>query len=351
MEDFIKSDIFKHILCPKLSPLDLWKLKLTNKTNYTYIIYSMIRQSTLNNINLRLKIIFKDKYDEFRKVMDETKSVISGSFIIQCILGEYWNGSDIDIFSPLARKLKHKTFGKLEKFFYTDCKFECVEAHLIAKYQFGEDKAIIKYVDEYAYDKDDYNDNVLQVIKLDIKEDFNMICKFINNNTDFDICKNSYYIDNDVEYLNIYKLMDIFNKETLFNIGNSLGSSIIRCKKYRERGFNIINKMTYNQIAYKAKRDLRGLHIIDDVNAGIAKLYYIHKMNENRFKIMLNENFELQDIDYKIFVKNNMVIIENNPNKCPEDCLLCFCKSQQEHICFNNTYNMYNNIQYIFIIL
>src|SRR5665811_2420127 len=31
-------------------------------------------------------------------IRDRTKSVISGSFPLQCIIGETWSGSDIDIF-------------------------------------------------------------------------------------------------------------------------------------------------------------------------------------------------------------------------------------------------------------
>ncbi len=49
-------------------------------------------------INLRLKSIFGDQYEAFKVALELSNAIISGSFILQCLLNEHWRYSDIDIF-------------------------------------------------------------------------------------------------------------------------------------------------------------------------------------------------------------------------------------------------------------
>src|SRR5437868_9219660 len=58
-----------------------------------------IKSNLIYEINFRLNKIFGDKTDDFKQLLKDTNSVISGSFIIQCLLNEYWN-TDIDIYIP-----------------------------------------------------------------------------------------------------------------------------------------------------------------------------------------------------------------------------------------------------------
>ena len=53
-------------------------------------------------------------FEELRSILSETKSVISGSYIMQVILDETWSGSDIDIWSE---KRHSKNMALLEPFF------------------------------------------------------------------------------------------------------------------------------------------------------------------------------------------------------------------------------------------
>lgn len=92
-------DCFLHIknnCCPK----DLWLLAQTCHYYNKLIIKDTLTESLLNQINKRLYYIFGDNLSIFKEEMKNNNAVISGSFIIQCILGEYWKDSDIDIYIP-----------------------------------------------------------------------------------------------------------------------------------------------------------------------------------------------------------------------------------------------------------
>jgi len=100
MEELLEYDFVKKEIFSKLSPLSFYNLKLCNKLWNKYITLSMIKESIIKEINTRLLAILGDKYNDFIEILNITKAVISGSFIIQCILGEHWEDSDIDIYFP-----------------------------------------------------------------------------------------------------------------------------------------------------------------------------------------------------------------------------------------------------------
>jgi hypothetical protein len=99
VDSVLFGDPFTHIfnnLCVK----DLYELYLTTPKYKSLFTPQTINQVLINKINDRLKYIFQDQYDNFKLALKTDKAVISGSFIIQCILGETWSNSDIDIYVP-----------------------------------------------------------------------------------------------------------------------------------------------------------------------------------------------------------------------------------------------------------
>lgn len=345
--DFIKKEIFN-----KIPPLYLYNIKLCSKFLDEYVTLSMIKESIMKEINFRLSLIFKDKYDAFNKILDDTKAVISGSFIIQCILGEYWEDSDIDIYFPTINNKKYLTnynnpYYELEKFLYETVKFDAGESHpAISRYKLdlSNGKLNIEYVRNY----ETTNNIQVQVIQVQVENDYNKMNEFINDTFDFDICKNVYYINDGKEHLNILKLNDILNKVTEFKIGYRAGSSIQRYKKYTKRRFNITNNMTYKEIANKAVADPQ-LHNMPNYSYGIIYLFHMNKIGENEYTVTTKKFHIHPDIiDYsgdKIIMTGVNLTIIRKKEICHNNCLIRFCKSNQKHICYDTRYG-----QYIFVI-
>lgn len=413
MEDLINTDLFNCDLVTYLSPLSLYNLKLTCKSIFKSITVSHIKTSIIYRINMRLSLIFGDKLLEFKKTLNGTKAIISGSFIIQCILSEYWIGSDIDVYFPIIGNKKYKysyadPYYEIEKYLYENMNFRLNESYdAISGYDGFEQtngKVNIKYVrtydisrrndetnqdvesliennlivdilDESVINQENKNIKEIQVIQININNNFNDIIEFIRDTHDFDICKNVYYVENNKDMINIFKLMDILNKTTEFKIGYRLGASIERSKKYASRGFNMINNMSYIDIANKSY-NLK--HNTVDHNKLIAEgnvlkyenydealketiitevhhkyiIYNIVEIDENKYEILddvvdKNHFCELirssQKFKRSLYVKGDkfqdygkqLEIIRQN-RTCHESCLLKFCNSHEKHICYCN---------------
>ena len=399
MEDFINIDLFNCYVIKYLPPLSLYNLKLTSKLIFKGITRSHIKTSIIHQINLRLSLLFEDKLIEFKKVMNDTKAIISGSFIIQCILEEYWVGCDIDIYFPtIGNKKYHPDYAKpyyeIEKYLYENMKFKLNDSfEAISGYGLDQSngKVNIKYVRTYDISIKIKNIKEIQVIQIKINNNFNDIIRFIRDTHDFDICKNVYYIEKNIECINIFKLMDILTKTTEFKIGFRLGASIERSKKYSSRGFNMINNMSYTEIANRSHNLKFGF-----VNINFTKkqttliegskkfmIYNVIQISENQYEILddvvIDKNSFFQCIEFsrmfidgvyknfgdgtllsskrgleftRLYVKGDnfryndkkLEIIRQN-KECYESCLLKFCNSHEKHICYCN-----DNQQTIFII-
>ena len=93
------SDWFIYNIKEHLVPKDFLMLKYVCKYYHKNITVMDVKRCIISNINLRLKKILGDNYDTFIKYISKHNVAISGSFIIQCILEEYYEDSDIDIYS------------------------------------------------------------------------------------------------------------------------------------------------------------------------------------------------------------------------------------------------------------
>ena len=341
MQELLEYDFVKQEVLTKLSPLALYNMKLCDNFWNKYITLAMIKESIIKEINIRLSLIFGDKYDKFNKILDDTKAIISGSFIIQCILGEYWEDSDIDIYFPTINNKMYLTdsnnpYYELEKFLYETLKFNMTQSYrAISRYRRDQsnDKLNIEYVRNY-----DTFTNSIQIIQAKIKNDPTKMKEFIYDTFDFDICKNVYYIKDGKGYLNILKLNDIFNKISEFKIGYRVGSSIQRYEKYTKRGFSITNNMIYDELANKGTRTKANTYSSDSHN-GIIFLYHMKEICINKYELE-NKKFavDLSIFEYSgdIIVKNKRnLTIKRKQNVCHDNCLMRFYKSDQKHICYD----------------
>lgn len=222
-------DIFYYHIINYLLPIDLYHLVLTCKNYQSHITVTHIKKNTINELKKRLYHIFDTKYDLFSKLMIDTHSVISGSCIIQSILGEHWPKSDINIFVPILDidniYSKNCKFSKIDDFMskYFRCIYRKTNYYVDCNI-----KIVRKYIDN--------KQNKIKVVLVDIYKDCGDMQRFMEKLLDFDIYKNIYDIyQNDISITNI---QGIFNKEYKNHMP---GKYIKRCKKYESLGFTLKN--------------------------------------------------------------------------------------------------------------
>jgi len=85
-----------NIIKSSLDPLSLHHFSHTCKT-----IFDKYDAYLINKINARLEKIFGDRLSDLKKLMQKLMCIISGSFVLQCMLDEEWRGSDIDFYVPI----------------------------------------------------------------------------------------------------------------------------------------------------------------------------------------------------------------------------------------------------------
>lgn len=320
-------DLFKYEFISLLSPLDFYHFKLINKEYHQLITLNWLKTSILSHINKRLLTIFGEQYDRLIEIMNNTGAVISGSFIIQCILGEYWQ-SDIDFYFPTKGnkeyndyKIYRNSFYELEQFFYHECHYGCVDSCDVTKYKYNRSISIVR---NYRVNHDIYKD--IQIIHFNTGK--SKMINRINEAVDFDICKNGYYVKNNKQQIYIYKLIDILHKETIFMYSGSLGDSIKRCYKYRNRGFTINNHYTSDKLLKVSNIGRFGcntLSVLNYLNYEVKK-YEIRRIENDQYELLTEMNDDLQ---LNFDINNNIITL----NKCSNDCVLCFCNDNQKHIC------------------
>lgn len=210
-------DILSEVL-NNLAPVDIYKFSLTSKYYYKHI---QVNKYIIKEIDIRLQNIFGDKVNYFKELLISLNAIISGSFIIQCILGEIWIDSDVDIFLPNTENTE------LGRFLLN---IKCVTNY--DEY----DVEYLLFCDAVNYKME--SGKCIQLIRLYE----NNVKKYIDKTFDFDICKNIYNGES-IQIKDIYnithKIIDL--KDVI--IKDKIGE---RREKYHKRGFNIINKELMN---------------------------------------------------------------------------------------------------------
>ena len=311
MEKLIGGDI-RYVLSEKLSCKDIWNLLRVTEYESTKIkLESLIYPRCILEIKNRLKKVLGESYDEFVSVSTKTGSVISGSFIVQCLLGEDWN-TDIDIFVPMIGNKIGKTDSDNPTTEVDDLlfqKFHMVDYQAGNRYGHDINDEKIQWVRTFSKtqvyrrdangryeritnlyrEKSGYN---FQVVLVNVEKE--KLCDFIMDNFDFDIVKNTFtFSDNK---LKILKLQEIFDKQTEFKVGDRFGSSVQRAIRYEKKGFTFYNK-----------------------NMPYERILEIHR-NRPRFEGRPDITIRhLQDYDKKKY------------SGCPDDCIIKFTHPEDEH--------------------
>lgn len=95
---FSASDIVINELGKYINPIDLYSLKITCKAMNNIISVNIINHLTYNKFMERLHNMFGEKLEDIIKQFNFHNAWISGSYILQCIIGTHWE-SDIDIYA------------------------------------------------------------------------------------------------------------------------------------------------------------------------------------------------------------------------------------------------------------
>ena len=156
-----------------LSPHEFYCLSLT-----CHKFFPGYGKHMIGKINKRLFSLFGDKLPALKKKMQETGCVISGSFILQCLLDVTWKDSDIDFYVPTRDNeiTQINEYGhsktKMEDFMYYDMMYNGMKD---CEYE-DTTNFPIKWIRTYDSMRSDSN------IRLD--PDMQIICLDINKNAD-----------------------------------------------------------------------------------------------------------------------------------------------------------------------
>ena len=346
MHIIIDNDLIFYTIQNFLNPMDLFSLRQLNKYFLKKVKQNSVYRLVLRNMNDMLTEIFGDNATEFKRLIELTRAVISGSFITQCILNEYWEGSDIDVFISIDNEPIYDIIKKFlrEKMNFKERNYD--PDYLYTYVGFRSIDTMISYKTHYDIE---YS---ICVILVDIKNDD--LIKYVWDNCDFDICRNAYYINDNKEKLNICAINDICTRTTKFKIGRTLRSTIYRYYKYVERGFHIIRDIQYEDLIklsdnfccdpvpiltyeiFKIKK-IDQPFILSDEFINIK-----HKVEKSTYKLVEGNPIKLSasdDRDYKFFLINDVLIILQEYKKCVNDhCPLIFCGSDIQHIHFYGIY-------------
>jgi len=238
-------------------------------------------------INKRLAVIFEDNVNEFKRVMEESYAVISGSWIIQCMMDEFWQDSDIDIFVP----------GEIHRmilFFQSLNGTIIEEQNMVYKSILDNNHVKIKSIVTMFV-----CGHKIQLIQLDIEKEYQKLYHYLTSVFDFDIIKNMYYIDRQQEQLILCNINQIMTKSTVFQVGNSVMSSIKRYYRYNQRGIHIVNKMTLDDLTK---------NITNNKELNMIQSFYQQSTQNDNF-ILTNSSDDFCNV---IFIKYSEVSDEND---------------------------------------
>jgi hypothetical protein len=243
-------DVKNNILVEYLNPLDVILHKDTFGLDY-------IKKVIIYRIEYKLKLIFQDDYTKFRTILNNDNIVISGSFLIQVILGCDWEHSDIDMFTDLKVDRNYMNILRLDytsniifedkditdTYGYFKEKFKCLNGgnvgisdsfeyfnnlkiHDILDYKYHNKKLQITCIDPEAL----YSQNV----EVNKETFISSINEYIKKDFDFDICTNIFYRYNGKSHL-ILNCLDGIIKNEIKIINDMYRHKFRLCRNFKCR--------------------------------------------------------------------------------------------------------------------
>lgn len=204
----------------------------------------MVKQTTINCIYKNLQFHFGKHYNAFIRFIKTSNLMISGSFIIECILGEKYENSDIDVY--IFTKIRYDKLRSLK--IVTDNQYNSMH-----NYDYGGSLSIpIDHIVNYYLP----SKKILQMISLENSQinSFEKFKDFVVNSYDIDICKNIFTIKDDKPKLYINNINKIISKIDVSHNANT-PKLHKRIQKYESRGFTFYKKKWYDEISFDDEFD------------------------------------------------------------------------------------------------
>ncbi len=275
----LSQDVIQIIMC-YLDNKTIWLLK-KNKIINSRIANEIIIYNAIENINKKInKLLIIEPF--FNNILNFKNVYISGSFILQCILDERYNFSDIDIYTNNIQLIKLLNIKDIQ--------------NIICDYNPA------RVYDIYLNDTNIVDK--LQIIYIETKNIYNSINKYF----DFDFLKNIYnYKKKKLFIFNIESVMDkisnlydvnLFKYKEYYKIKNK----IKRIGKYEGRGFNIIyNKNVLQQqlIDINNNNIIRSNFDMINTNCYYYKNYILNEKNRRNIDDIIDNIKSNSKIDVR----------------------------------------------------
>lgn len=234
MENIFFGNVFDNIIIEYLDVRDIYALGFVNKKYQKRFDKHLIMKIILARTTKKLQNIFGEYYDQFVKNMIESNAIIGGSFILQCILNEWWYDSDIDIYVDV--KYEHKFHENMKNIAHVDQEDEDFD-------NYNSVFENIINISSYYIDLDEKDDKI-QVISIRTSDKYSLIDHI--NNTGFDVCKNILKYNNSGKLqLHLKNFRELIAKTSTFII-QDVDDFFHRLEKYSSRGFRFRSK--YNKV-------------------------------------------------------------------------------------------------------
>ncbi len=230
--EVIYSDWFVYNMLEHLNAKDLYSLKMSTKFHYKEIKYKDIKNVIIKTVINRLESETNIKIDVLLNYMEKNKISISGSFILQCILNEFWADSDIDMYTYENANLAKNVF--------MDCGYE------VSAFTTENDYAMLNEIRTIG-NFDILGKPTIQLILLDNDKN---IFTYVNTSYDFNVCKNIFYVENGKNMLHIQHIHNIMKKQISCNFLGTSCKLSARKLKYEGRGFTFKDNVLGNYVYY-----------------------------------------------------------------------------------------------------
>lgn len=258
---------------------------ITTKNKCSYYDLYKAHHQIMKSINKKLTDLFGDA-DKFKQTMKQTNAIISGSFLIQSILNEKYDG-DFDIFIPLTPNNEHFMYQ------HNTFPFSLREQQYMGEYNMKLIDNIVCFIK---------NNQKVEFIYLNTNNNVSSLYNFINTYFDFNICKNMYHYDG-TDNIFINNLDAILSKQATITTQFNVNSIVSRYHKYTNRGFNFTNKnqLSYKDFPYKTE----SYEIIKVDPSYNHYIYYINDKYRTTIEKLINTQFITRLHEDKITFKKS----------------------------------------------
>lgn len=163
---FTSPDIFPEHIVRHLNPIDIYNMRIVDKTLNKYIPYKLFIQTTRERVIEKLySIINEDYVKSFIRYLNKYDCWLSGSFVLSCITGDFftncpYGAQDIDVFTLCNYKFTPSYKYSSDEEEYSDDEYSSDEEEYRGAYE-GSNAFRIE-----MYDSDAITESPIQFIHL-----------------------------------------------------------------------------------------------------------------------------------------------------------------------------------------